>query len=160
MNDARTDWIDDAEFENAQIKWNWSNFDGNDNLAGPGNYNFTITLTPEEARILSDQGWTVKENAPREEGDDPEFTFKIKASWDFKAPAIFFIKNGRKFRVNKPEDLADIRRDTCEKLDVICTPSRWKNARGETGVSAYVKEMYVLIKEHRFAEQYKDYEEV
>lgn len=156
-----TGWIDDAEFENAVIKWAFSNFDGNDSLSGPGNYNFTIILSEEEAMHLLEQGWTnVKKYEPREEGDPPEYTFKIKASWDYKAPAIFFIKNGRKFRVTKAEELADIRRDTCEQLDVICTPSKWKNVKGEEGVTAYVKEMYVAIKEHRFAQKYSDYEEV
>ena len=154
-------WIEKEELGNCTIKWNWSHFDGNDPMSGEGKYNFTVVLPEDVAKILLERGWTgVKENDPYEEGDAPEWTLKIQVSDKFGLPPIYFIKSGRKIRVRNIADLADIRRDTCENLDVIISPSRWEQAGGRKGVSAYVAEMFVEIKESRFASKYADMEEV
>lgn len=150
-------WVDDIEIENAVIKWGWSNFDGRDSLKGDGNYNFTVILDDNQARYLDSQGWTVKVNEPREEGDLPENTMKINISDRFGMPKVYFIKNGRKYKVEM-RDLADIRRDTCLQLDVVASPSRWTKG-AESGLSPYVKEMYVTIKQSRFGAKYEEYEE-
>lgn len=158
MVDQPRQWIDDLEIENAKIKWNWSNFDGNDNLSGPGNYNFTIILDPEQAQVLADMGWNVKRHAGLEEGDPDEFTLKANISYRFEAPKVYMIKGERKFRVHEAQELADIRRDSLEQLDVILSPSPWK--RGiESGITAYVKELYAKVRQSRFSERYSDYED-
>ena len=90
-------------------------------------------------------------------GDPPEFTLKIKISYKYEEPAIYFLKGNRRFRATE-EDLVDIKRSTCERIDVICSPSRWVQP-DRTGVTAYVKEMYVKIRESRFAEMYSDYDD-
>lgn len=156
----RGDWIDDEELEDVMVKWNWSHFDGRaDTFNDDGDHNFTIVLPEETARELLKRGWTgVKENEPYEEGDPPEWTLKIKISYRFEAPKIYLIKGERKFRADE-SDLRDIRRDSCEQLDVIITPSRWVNGP-RTGVTAYAKELYAKVKESRFASKYDDYEEV
>lgn len=153
-------WIDDVELEDVKVKWNWSHFDGRaDTMNDEGDHNFTIILPESTARDLIEAGWTgVKENAPYEEGDDPEWTLKIKISYRFEPPKIYLIKGDRKFRADE-RDLADIRRDTTEQIDVIFTPSRWvKGSR--TGVTAYAKELYAQVRESRFASKYADYEEI
>ena len=158
-------WIDDEELEDVKVKWNWSNFDGNDNLNGPGTYNFTVILTEEDAKTLLERGWTgVKENAPYEEGDPPEWTLKINISYKYEAPKIYLIKERsdgtvRKYRVTEQAELHDIRRDVTDQIDVIITPSRWVQGT-RTGVTAYTKEMYVKIRESRFASKYGDIEEI
>lgn len=153
-------WIDEVELEDVNVKWAWSNFDGNDNFEGAGHYNFTITLPESTAKEMLEAGWTgVKEQEPYEEGDLPEWTLKVKISYDREAPKVYLIKNGRKFRVHEARDLADIRRDSCDQIDVILTPSRWVQP-GRTGVTAYVKEMYAKVRESRFEEKYNDLEEL
>lgn len=154
------EWIDDVELEDVNVKWPWSRFDGNDPFNGPGNYSFTIILTEETALKLREAGWTgVKQNDGYEEGDPDEWTFPIKISFKYGAPKIFLIKNGRKFRVEKERDLHDIRRDTCDQIDVIFTPSRWVQGQ-RTGVTAYTKELYAEVRESRFATKYEDLEEI
>jgi hypothetical protein len=154
-------WIDDIEFEDAQIKWPWSHFDGRDTFGGgEGSYNFTIILPEKTALALREAGWTsVKENEGYEEGDPPEWTMQAKISDRFELPKMYLIKNGRRFRVHELRDLHDIRRDTCDQIDVILTPSRWVNGN-RTGITAYVKELYATIRQSRFADKYEDLEEV
>lgn len=158
MADQKQDWINDEEIADVQIKWPWSHFDGRDPMSGDGNYNFTIVLDPAQGEDLIKKGWNVKINDPYEEGDESEYTLKIKISYMFTPPKAFLIKHGRKFRCNE-RDLADIRRDSLQKMDIIITPHRWVNGN-RTGVSAYIKEMYAQINESRFAAEYADYEEV
>jgi hypothetical protein len=153
-------WIDDLEVENANITWAFSHFDGReDTFNNEGDHNFTIIIDDEqEARRLMDEGWNIRTMEGREEGDPPEYLLKVKISFRFSAPAIFFLKGERRYRADEV-DLVDIKRATCEQLDVIIQPSPWVHGR-DSGISAYVKEMYVKIKESRFAERYADYEEV
>lgn len=153
-------WIEEVELEDVVVKWNWSHFDGReDTFNNEGDHNFTIILPEATAKELLELGWTgIKENEPYEEGDPPEWTMKCKISDKFEMPRIFMIKNERKLRADM-SDLRDIRRDTCEQLDVILTPSRWVNGP-RTGVTAYVKEMYAKVKQSRFADKYDDLQEI
>lgn len=153
------DWIDDIELENVQVLWGWSDFAGRgDQFNEPGRPNFTIILPEDTARELSEIGWNVKEREGFEEGDPPRYTLEARISYKFEAPRVFLIKGKRKIRADE-RDLSDIRRDTCEQIDVILTPSRWVQG-GRTGVTAYVKEMYAKVRESRFSERYADYEEI
>jgi len=153
-------WIDDLEIENASIKWGFSHFDGReDTFNDEGDHNFTVIIdSEEEAQRLMAEGWNIRTMEGREEGDPPEYLLKVKISYRFEAPPIFFLKGTRRFRADEA-DLADIKRATVQQIDVIITPKPWVHGR-DTGVSAYVKEMYVKINESRFAQQYADYEDV
>ena len=159
MTDAKQPWIDDIEIENAQIKWAWSHFDGRaDTYNDEGDHNFTIILNEDQAKKLAADGWAVKESEGYEEGDPPEYLLKAKISYKFEAPKVYLIKGERKFRADQ-RDLADIKRSTTEQIDVILTPSRWVNGP-RTGVTAYVKELYAVVKESRFSARYADLEEI
>lgn len=152
-------WIEDLEIENAQIKWAFSHFDGReDTFNAEGDHNFTIILPEEEALRLQEEGWNIRRMEGYEEGDPPEYLLKVKISYKFEAPRVYLIKGDRKFRADQ-RDLADIRRASTKQIDVVITPSRWVVGK-ETGISAYVKELYATINQSRFSEQYQDYEEI
>lgn len=158
--DGEKVWINDLELEDVQVKWPFSHFDGRkDTFNEEGDHNFTIVLDPDFAAELMTipNGWNIKERAGREEGDPSEFTLKIKISYKYEQPAIYLLKGNKRFRASE-EDLADIKRSTCERIDLIASPSRWVQP-DRTGVTAYVKEMYVKIRESRFAEMYSDYDD-
>lgn len=158
---AETDkkWIDDVELEDVRVKWAFSHFDGReDTFNNEGDHNFKIILPEETAMALADEGWAIKTLPGYEEGDPPEYLLTIKISYKYEAPKIYLIKGNRKIRATQ-RDLADIRRDTCEQLDVIITPSRWVNGP-RSGISAYAKELYAKVRESRFSEKYSDYEEI
>lgn len=149
-------WIEDVEIENAQIKWAFSHFDGREAAYNDeGDHNFQIILSQEQAMEMTEAGWNVKEMAGREEGDPPEYLLKVKISYRFEKPAIYFLKGERRFLADQA-DLADIKRENVEQIDVIVAPRPWVHGR-ESGVSAYAKEMYVKISESRFAAKYADY---
>ena len=160
QQDETRPWIDDLEIENAQIKWAFSHFDGReDTFNTEGDHNFTVIIEDEqEANRLIAEGWNIRRMDPREEGDPFEYLLKVKISYRFAPPPIFFLKGERRYRADEA-DLVEIQRATCEQIDVIISPNPWVHGR-ERGVSAYVKEMYVKIKESRFAARYADYEEV
>jgi hypothetical protein len=156
---ADTKWIEDVELEDIKVKWAFSHFDGREDIFNAqGDHNFQIILPEDVAVKLRDEGWNVRTMDPYEEGDPPEHLLKVKISYKYEPPKIYLIKGQRKLRADE-RDLADIRRDTCERIDVIITPSRWV-AGGNTGISAYAKELYAKIKESRFSAMYAEYEEV
>lgn len=159
MPDEKRPWIDDWEKEDAQIKWAFSHFDGReDTFNSEGEHNFMIIVPEDEALEMQKEGWNIKVMEGREEGDPPEYLLKVKISYRFEAPMVYIIKGTRRFRADQ-SDLIDIKRSTCEQIDVIVSPRPWVQGR-ESGVSAYVKEMYVKISESRFAAKYEEYEEI
>jgi len=156
------EWVDDLEIANANIKWGFSRFAGQADMYNEeGDHNFVVIIPPEEAAQLREIGWNVKEKMALEEGDPPENHLQVRISFRKEPPLIYFIKNNRRFSVDHPSELKQIKRATCENLDVIIQPSFWgPRPDGSHGISAYVKEMYVTIRESRFASQYSDFEEV
>lgn len=153
------EWIDDVELEDVKIKWAFSHFDGReDTFNAKGNHDFQIMLEPDVAERLLAEGWNVRTMDGYEEGDPPEHLLKVKISYKYEPPKIYLIKGDRKLRADE-RDLADIRRDTCERIDVIITPSRWVNGPN-SGITAYAKELYAKVKESRFSAMYADLEEM
>lgn len=151
-------YIEDVELADVQIKWSFSNFDGREDRFGGNGHYFVMILPEETARELEKDGWAIKEYPGREEGDEPEYTLKAIISFKYEPPKIYFIKRGRKFRVEEERDLADITRAMTEQIDVVLTPSRWVQGQ-RSGITAYVREIYVKIRESRFAAEYADYED-
>lgn len=161
-------WIDELELENARIKWAFSHFAGlEEGFNQAGDHNFTVILDNDLADELYAKGWNVKSSEPLEEGDPPERHLKVKISARNGLPLIYFIKiapdgRKRKIQIDEASYLKQIRRDTCEGIDVIVQPSpsdKWTRADGERGVSAYVKEMYVSMRESSIGAKYADYED-
>lgn len=174
--DGNRVWINDLEIEDAQIKWAWSHFNGAaDTFNAEGNRDFVVVLNPDYARSLMEipEGWNIKEYEGREEGDESEFTIKIKISYRFEPPKIFFLKEKevvdpetgeksmqlRKFRVENEAELNDITRATVKRIDFVAKPSRWMR-NGEAGVTPYLSEMYVHMQESKIGSQYDDVEEL
>jgi hypothetical protein len=153
-------WIEEEEFEDANIKWNWSYFDGRgDGVNETGKRSFMLILPKEKALAMREAGWdSVKELDPYEEGDEPEWVIKVMISYRFEAPKIYLIKNDRRFLAEE-KDVSEIRRDACEKIDLVISPKPWTYGT-KSGVTAYVKELYATIRESRFEKQYADYEMV
>lgn len=176
--DGNRTWINDLEIEDAQIKWAWSHFNGAaDTFNAEGERNFVVTLDPTDARALMEipDGWTIKEYIDTREGaegSEPEYTIKIKISYRFEPPKIFFLKEKeveledgsvttqlRKFRVENEMELNDITRATVKRIDFVAKPSRWMR-NGEAGVTPYLSEMYVHMQDSKIGSQYDDIEEI
>lgn len=173
----------DLTFEGAKIVFR--NFAGVGNQFNrEGARNFSIVIPSLEAAMaLYEAGWNVGVKAQKQEDKDA-----IKAASGFKEKvqilsdrgvldeALFHLKTTVNFNSKKPAeiflvtemgrkplkldentvaqlDLADI-----VSCDIIVSPYAWTSPRG-SGITAYLKTMYVLIRQDPFAAKYAYNEE-
>ena len=131
-----------------------------------GDRSFCAVLDEEQARRISADGWNVRTLPPREEGDEPLYYLPVKVKYKcvpnltieetYKRginPGLFIVTRRRKTLLDEQTvgqlDHADIR-----TADLIIRPYNWE-VNGKTGVSAYIKTMYVTIDEDEFADKYE-----
>lgn len=145
----------DIEIENAQIKYrNFAGAAGQYNAAG--NRNFSLFLDPEQADELTAQGWNIKCLLPKEEGDLPQCHMKVDVGFKegSRPPRIVLITSSGKRYLDAETvqilDYADI-----EHIDMILNPYVWE-INGKSGVKAFLKAMYVTIREDQFEKKYAD----
>jgi len=123
------------------------------NAAG-GKRTFSILLNETEANELSSMGFNVKALKQRDPDDDPAFHLPVEISYRVKPPRIVFISNqGRKRTVIDEDTVGLIDYTEIEKIDLTINPYQWEmeNARG---VKAYLKTMYVTIREDELDIEY------
>lgn len=137
---------DNIIIENAKI---WArNFKGEERLPynSKGKRNFCLTLDPEMARDLVDDGWNVKYDR-----DDIPY-IPVAVSFDKYPPKIYEVTSKGKTLLNE-ETVGDLDDDEIEYIDLIIRPYRW-TVNGTSGVKAYVKSMYVTIQENALLDKY------
>lgn len=144
------------KIEDARIKFR--NFAGREkkfNRAGDRNF-CVIIDDPVKAQQLADDGWNVRLEKPREDGEEPRHYIQVAVRFDNFPPNIYMITRRGQTRLDEEAvealDYAEIRH-----IDLIINPSSWE-ANGKTGIKAYLRTMYVIIDEDEFAEKYADYE--
>lgn len=116
------------------------------NAAG-GKRTFSILLNETEANELSSMGFNVKALKQRDPDDDPAFHLPIEVSYRVKPPRIVFISNqGRKRTVIDEDTVGLIDYTEIEKIDLTINPYPWEMENAH-GVKAYLKTMYVTIRE-------------
>lgn len=135
------------------------NFAGKeDQFNREGNRNFAVLLDPEVAEALSADGWNVKILRAREEGDEPQPYIQVSIGYKVRPPRIVMITSRGKTELNEGLldllDYADI-----VTTDLIFLPYNWE-AAGKTGVKAYVKSMFVTVREDELEQKYGDVPDV
>lgn len=129
--------------EDAQIMYR--NFAGNERQFNPaGSRNFCVILDPDNAAAMADDGWYIRYTKPREEGDEPIPYIQVKINFDSaKPPQIVMIADGHRTHLDAQTveslDYADI-----ITVDLIANAYEYE-VRGETGISAYLKTLYVVV---------------
>lgn len=139
--------------ENARI--GFRNFSGEEGKFNPkGKRNFCVFLERGIVEELKADGWNVRELPPREEGDAPQAYLQVAVSYDNIPPSIFVVASKGKRRISEETvnilDWADI-----EYTDLIITPYQWE-VNGRSGVKAYLRTMYVKIREDELTKKYAD----
>jgi hypothetical protein len=150
--------------ENARVFF--KNFQGLESQFNrKGNHCFCVELDPEKIDIqdLIDDGWNVKHTKIREEGDTPKPYLQVNVSFKGRPARVVMIGSTTKKRTELDEDTIGLLDFADFKTaDLIINPYNW-DIRGEQGVSAYVKTMYVTIEEDylelKYAEEEPPWEE-
>lgn len=135
------------------------------NFAGsPTRYNseggkreFSVALPLNLVEDLERDGWNVKYRKNADGEFDPERPYLgVKVSYKFKAPAIWLIAAGRK-QLMTEDTVGTLDNITIKTADVVIHPSVY-DVRGQQGISAYVKELYVVMDDESasFASKYAD----
>ena len=135
------------------------------NFAGsPTRYNseggkreFSVALPLNLVEDLEKDGWNVKYRKNADGEFDPERPYLgVKVSYKFRAPAIWLIAGGRK-QLMTEDTVATLDNITFKTADVVIHPSVY-DVRGQQGISAYVKELYVVMDDESasFASKYAD----
>jgi hypothetical protein len=144
--------------ENARILFrNFAGREGQYNREG--DRNFAVTLDPAVAEQMLADGWNVKYLRPREEDEQPTPYVQVSVSYKGRPPRIVIITS--KGRTTLPEDMVEIV-DWVDiaTVDLILTPYNWGPIKGEYGVKAYLKTMYIVIAEDDLDRKYSDVPEI
>lgn len=135
------------------------------NFAGsPTRYNseggkreFSVALPLNLVEDLEKDGWNVKYRKNADGEFDPERPYLgVKVSYKFRAPAIWLITGGCK-QLMTEATVGTLDNITIKTADVVIHPSVY-DVRGQQGISAYVKELYVVMDDESasFASKYAD----
>jgi hypothetical protein len=119
-----------------------------------GDRNFNVVLDASEAVLLQDDGWNVKYLKPREEGDDLLARLEVAVHFGKNPPRIILITS--KGKTPLEEDMVGLL-DWVEiaNVDMIIRPYSW-DVNGRQGVKAYLKSIYVTIREDELERKYSD----
>ena len=125
-----------------------------------GDRNFYLLLNPEVADEMAADGFNVKYLKPRYEEEDPVPYIKIKLKYykrngeRLRPPKIVLVTKKGKTQLDE-ESVSTLDWAEIEKFDIAINPSEY-DINGRSGVSAYLKTLYVTIVEDEFEDRYYD----
>lgn len=153
--------------EDAQILFrNFAGLEGQYNRAG--DRNFHVLLPPDTAEAMEKDGWNVKYLKAREEGEEPKAHVQVSVSYKGRPPTIVMISERfdhetgdfKQMRVTLPEELVEmVDYADIAKADLILNPFPW-NVNGKSGIKAYLKSLFVTIRQDELEKKYASIEEV
>lgn len=159
--------LSDITLMNARIFFR--NFAGRESqFNAAGKRNFGVAIHPEDAEILRQQGWNVKQLRAREEGDVPQDWLPVEVSYRNKPPRVVMVteKYNRAsgqiepVRTTIPEEqveMVDYAETT--NIDIKINPYPY-DFNGNKGVKAYLKAMYITIRMDELEQKYAAIPEV
>lgn len=128
-----------------------------------GDRNFCVVIDdPEVADTMIRDGWNVKTRPPREEGADPLYYVRVKVSFfddedDNRNPKIMLI-SGKNRRYLARDELNCLDTMAIKNADLTIRPYFY-DVNGKTGVSGYLKALYVTQKLDALEEKYAEPDE-
>ena len=152
--------IDNITIENARIIFrNLSGKPDKFNTQG-GKRGFSVVIDdPKFAKELIKEGWNVKTFKPKddEEGEPGHF-LPVKVLYSERSnPHIYLCTKRSKTMLNE-DTISSLDYAEISSVDIVIRPYEY-DVRGQKGVAAYVKTMYVNIVEDEFADKYSFEEE-
>lgn len=144
--------VDNIIIENAKLIF--KNFSGKESAYNrAGNRNFCVVIDdPEQAQRLAGDGWNIKTLSSRDGEEDDSHYLQVAVNFDNIPPKIVMVTENADVELDgntvNELDYADI-----ANVDLIIRPYNWE-VNGKTGVKAYLRTMYVTIREDPFAKKY------
>lgn len=147
--------IENIKIENARIVFR--NLSGKPDKFNPqgGKRSFSVVIEDHEfANELKREGWNIKQFNPSPDSDEePAHFISVKVSYNNIPPHIYLCTSKNKTLLNEDTvgqlDYAEI-----SNVDIVITPYQYEMS-GRSGISAYVKTMYVTVVEDEFASKYE-----
>ena len=143
-------------FENCRIIFR--NFAGEQSQYNrAGDRNFCVVIEDKEvADKLAADGWNIKHLPPLDEGGEETSYLPVAVSYNNVPPTIVMLSSrGRTHLDESTIDILDYAE--IETVDLIVNPYNWE-VNGKSGVKAYVKSMYVTIREDALARKYATFD--
>lgn len=148
--------IENIKIENARIVFR--NLSGKPDKFNPqgGKRSFSVVIEDTEfANELKREGWNIKQfNQSPDSDEEPAHFISVKVSYNNIPPHIYLCTSKNKTLLNEDTvgqlDYAEI-----SNVDIVITPYQYKMNDGRSGISAYVKTMYVTVVEDEFASKYE-----
>lgn len=145
--------LQDVHFEGCKLIFR--NFAGNEDAFNTkGDRKFSIVLSDEDAEAMHSDGWNVKFPKPREDGEQLNATLPVKVKFGDYPPNCIMITSSGKTKLDE-ESINVLDYANIENVDLIISPYFW-DFGGKSGITAYLKAIYVSIQEDAFELKYKD----
>lgn len=124
-----------------------------DDFHREGERDFSLRIDdPDMAEKLINDGWTVRE---KNLDDGTRFWHvKIKISYKFQAPKVYIVKKDKSIPLDE-STIGSLDHAEITRADVVVDPSVW-TVRGESGITGYLRSLYVVIQEDPFEEKYRN----
>lgn len=162
---SKITFLENERIEILDAQIGFPNFKGEAKLYNSeGNRNFVLTIDdPDVAMKLSEEGWNVKINPPRKEGDKPTYKLTVKVSFKSFPPyirpaKIYTISNGVKTQLTE-ETVGSLDDADVEYIDMIIRPRHLDTPTpaGNT-ITAYLVELYATLAHSSLARRYAEME--
>ena len=105
---------------------------------------------------MIEDGWNVKHLAALDEGGEDTAYLPVAVSFKYQPPTIVMISSKGHTRLDESTinilDYAEL-----ETVDLIVNPYNWE-VNGKSGVKAYVKSMYITLREDALARKYSTFD--
>ena len=129
------------------------NFSGKEGKFNPaGRRSFCVLLDGELGEELEREGWNIKQLKPRDDEEEPQKYLQVRVNYGSVDPKIYMVVGRQKTLLDEDSvsslDYADI-----ENVDLIIRPYEW-DVNGKSGITAYVKTMYVTVAKDEFSDKY------
>lgn len=161
MADNTRRQIPDIKIEGAKLIF--KNFQGKGNdYNKEGDRNFGVLLPDDIAEVAAADGWRVKHRPPREEDGYEQPWLSVKVKYGQYPPIINLITSKGKQKITE-ETVGQLDWTQIKNVDLIIRPYNYpamtdKSGKviRESGISAYLKSMYVTVLEDDLAQKYAD----
>lgn len=140
-------------FENAHIFWR--NFAGKEGKFNPaGRRNFCLEVPDEVAEQMREDGWNIKTIPPRDEDGAPLNYIQVAVTFGQYPPKVWLISGKSKTLLDE-EAIASLDYAEIQNVDLAIRPYTWE-VRGDKGIKAYLKKLYVTVVQDDLDMKYRD----